>query len=295
MAKNFNPNNPLAFSKIDIKDGFWRLLVSDQDTWYFCYTMPLTVSTTNLDDIQIVVPNSLQMGWCKSPPFFCTATKTARDVIMDLLTSSTTLPDHPFQDTMLKRMDSLQPFQATSYTVTLLKVFVDDFCAITNNLHPQHLTSFSKAIIHGIHSIFPPPNITKHIGKDPISQKKLAAGDGTWDTTKEILGWVLNGVNYTIQLLPSKCQKICKLIKHLLWKTSCSLLDFQKVTGNIQHASFAIPGGKGLFSPLWKVLASNPSKIHLTRSSNQPYRIGVLFSNTWPNIQPQYNSSSHNC
>ena len=264
MAKNYNPQAPFAFSKIDIKDGFWRLMVSNADAWNFCYVMPSLTPVTTLDDIQIVVPNSLQMGWCESPPFFCAVTETARDIIMDLLSQATTLPDHPFQPIMLERLDALHRFQATSYTVTLLEVFVDDFCAITNNLHPQHLTNFSKAILHGIHSVFPPPSVSKHQGEDPISHKKLLAGDGTWEHTKEILGWVLDGINYTIQLSPSKCQKICALIKTLLRKNSCPLLDFQKVTGNIQHASFAIPGGKGLFAPLWKALISTLSKIHLT-------------------------------
>ena len=147
MSKNHNPKSSFAFSKIDIKDGFWRLLVSDLDAWNFCYVMPSPTFTTDINDTQIIVPNSLQMGWCESPPFFCAATETARDIIMDLLTNAINLPDHPFQHTMLEKMDALTRFQA------FLEVFVDDFCAITNNLHPLHLQNFSKAIIHGIHSI----------------------------------------------------------------------------------------------------------------------------------------------
>ena len=34
----------------------------------------------SLDDIQIVVPDSLQMGWTDSPLFFYSATETARDI-----------------------------------------------------------------------------------------------------------------------------------------------------------------------------------------------------------------------
>jgi hypothetical protein len=33
------------------------------------------------DTVQLVIPDALQMGWSESPPFFCAATKTARDVI----------------------------------------------------------------------------------------------------------------------------------------------------------------------------------------------------------------------
>jgi hypothetical protein len=33
--------------------------------------------------------------------------------------------------------------------------------------------------------------------KDPISAKKLHKGDGRWDTTKEILGYMLDGIACT--------------------------------------------------------------------------------------------------
>ena len=85
LADNINPSQPFVFAKVDIKDGFWRLRVSNEDAWNFCYTMPSPNKDTNLDEVEIVVPNSLQMGWCESPPLFCAVTETARDVIDDLL------------------------------------------------------------------------------------------------------------------------------------------------------------------------------------------------------------------
>lgn len=74
LAENYNPAQPFAFSKLDIKDGFWRLAVSDEDAWNFCYVMPTKEPLQNLEDAMLVVPNSLQMGWCESPPYFCAAT-----------------------------------------------------------------------------------------------------------------------------------------------------------------------------------------------------------------------------
>ena len=61
------------FTKLDIKDGFWRLAVNNEDAWNFAYVLPSTDPNGTLDDIEIVVPNSLQMGWCESPPLFCSA------------------------------------------------------------------------------------------------------------------------------------------------------------------------------------------------------------------------------
>ena len=75
---------PFWFSKLDVKDGFWRMAVSDDDTWNFAYVLPSLQKTDNLDNIEMVVPNSLQMGWSESPPLFCSRSETARD-IMELL------------------------------------------------------------------------------------------------------------------------------------------------------------------------------------------------------------------
>ena len=171
LATNYDPNHPFAFAKMELKDGFWRMLVSEADAWNFCYVLPSHLPNQLLDDVDIVVPSSLQMGWCESPPYFCAATETARDVIESLLQSDIDLPDHRFLDKMLEQGHHLHRLEAAAFTTNLLEVFVDDFCAMTNNLSTAHLTKFSKALIHGIHSVFPPPEVTTHQGEDPISQK----------------------------------------------------------------------------------------------------------------------------
>ncbi len=60
----------------DIKDGFWRLDVEEGAEWNFAYVLPQRTG----QPIYLVVPTSLQMRWVESPPFFCTASETARDV-----------------------------------------------------------------------------------------------------------------------------------------------------------------------------------------------------------------------
>ena len=86
--------------------------------------------------------------------------------------------------------------------------------AATKNPSLSHLTHFLREILHGVHYISPsPPNITKHQVQDPISQKKLAKVEGTWKTLKEILGWIIDGANFTLQLMPDKCKKIVHLFK----------------------------------------------------------------------------------
>ena len=95
MKKHYNTNKPFYFSKCDIKDGFWRMVVNHNDAWNFCYVFPsISSEPTTLDNTQLVVPHALQMGWSESPPFFCAATETARDIIQYYMTVQQHLPKH---------------------------------------------------------------------------------------------------------------------------------------------------------------------------------------------------------
>ena len=51
LADNYNPKEPFMFTKLDIKDGFWRMKVSDRDAWNFCYVLPTLKNLTNDDDL----------------------------------------------------------------------------------------------------------------------------------------------------------------------------------------------------------------------------------------------------
>lgn len=265
LADNYNPEQPFLFSKLDIKDGFWRMAVNDENAWNFCYVLPSDDHNDDIDDILIVVPNCLQMGWCESPPFFCAASETARDVIEALL-QEVTLPIHPFEDKMLDaaRDAAFNRLSAAAAYVNLVEVFVDDFIGATNNSNIAHLEHFSRAMLFGVHSVFPPPEITGHQGQDPVSQKKLEQGEGSWATTKEILGWLVDGANFTIQLMPDKVKAISKTIKKVIKSKQVTLLVYQQLAGKLQHASFAIPGGNGLFSPVHKALKTTNKFITIT-------------------------------
>ena len=271
LADNYNPARPFQFAKLDIKDGFWRLAVNDDDAWAFCYVLPQHTPPTNIEDTLLVVPNCLQMGWCESPPFFCAASETARDVIETLL-QEIALPPHPFERHMMGNEDAHHPRHRLTAAITyanLVEVFVDDFIAATNATgDATHLLHFSRAMLHGVHSIFPPPDITGHTGQDPVSQKKLAQGEGTWNTTKEILGWLVDGAKFTIQLMPEKCKKISKQIKRICSFNRCPLRKFQEIAGKLQHASYGIPGGKGMFSPIYRALQGSNTNIQMLSVSS---------------------------
>ena len=75
---------PFLFCKLDIKDGFWRMCVPEKDETQFCYVLPHDPSQPRPSETMIVVPVALQMGWTSSPPFFCAATETGRDIAEEL-------------------------------------------------------------------------------------------------------------------------------------------------------------------------------------------------------------------
>ena len=66
----------IFMAKWDIKDGFWQLDYQEGEEWTFAYVLPQEEGKPT----KLVVPTSLQMGWIESPPYFCAASETGRDV-----------------------------------------------------------------------------------------------------------------------------------------------------------------------------------------------------------------------
>ena len=145
------------------------MVVSYDDAWNFCYILLSEDGTmSNIDDAEIVVPHALQMGGCESPPFFCAASETARNVINQLVINPIVMPAHKFES----RLRSDQPIieSKPEHTKNVIEVFVDEFIGVTNEITEAHLTHLSRCMLHGIHSPeFPPIEVTKHGGGDAIS------------------------------------------------------------------------------------------------------------------------------
>ena len=65
LAGNYNKKKPFRLSKLDIKEGFLRLAVSNTYPWNFCYVLPQFNKVGNIEDIDVLVPNCLQIRWCE--------------------------------------------------------------------------------------------------------------------------------------------------------------------------------------------------------------------------------------
>ena len=119
----------IMFSKLDIKDGFWRLRVRDGHHLNFAYVLP----DKKGERIRLVVPSALQMGWAESPPFFCAATETARDIAEDLAKEPMgSLPPHELEDYMLPptKWPAVELSTTCEKYLKVMEVYVDDFCTM---------------------------------------------------------------------------------------------------------------------------------------------------------------------
>ena len=128
----------MHISKCDVKDRFWHMVVHPNDAYNFCYVLPPKSKNTPIDDFILVILDSLQMEWCESPPFFCAATETARDVIAFLITNEiTSLPYHPMDNNMMEQTSNkIKAIPPTQSNIT--EVYVDDLCCATSNPSPPY-------------------------------------------------------------------------------------------------------------------------------------------------------------
>ena len=260
---NAPPGEALRLMKLDITDGFWRMVCAEGEEWNFAYVLPNHPG----QPVEIVVPSALQMGWALSPPFFCAASETARDVAQTYVQEALgTLPPHPLEDmTMPKDAEFVLPDmtkvsgRAGAKFLQMLEVYVDDFLQMVQSNDEEVLRHCSRALLHAIHSVFPPPAITGHNGAEPVSIKKLLQGEGLWEVRKELLGWVFDGATRCIELATKKQEAILKELKNVLrMKRGVPFKRIEKLVGKLRHAAIGIPGGKGLFGPINQMMQFRP-------------------------------------
>jgi hypothetical protein len=254
----------ILFCKLDISDGFWRLTVRPEDSFNFAYVLPQQEG----EPVRIVVPSAVQMGWVENPSLFCTVTESARDITQHLVDANVDLLPHPFEAQM-----NIQhvPLRARAEVPSkLLQVYVDDFCyASTEAKDGCHIPRIRRASIHGIHSVFPQPEVTGHVdGKEPISTKKLEKGDGNFTSNKEMVGFLFDGIKRTVQLPPTKAAAYIKEIHLILRRTSVPLKALQTLVGKLRHASVILPAARGFFTPLNAAMRGGVERIGLGKLSD---------------------------
>ena len=86
----------------------------------------------------------------------------------------------------------------------MLEVLCNNFIHMAQTSDPEKLIHSSRALLHGIHSVFPPPQVSGHNGQDTISKKKFESGEVQWAVRKEVLGWIADVKTRCIELAQDK-------------------------------------------------------------------------------------------
>jgi hypothetical protein len=156
----------IHFSKMDLADGYWRMLVKPDARWNFAYVMPSPPGTPT----RLVIPRALQMGWNESPAYFCATTKSIRDVAQSWIDTGTHKPIH-HMELFTAPAEPARPQSSAGPAHQMSAVYVDDFLlAAVQDAMGKLLQRTARAALHAIHNVFPPPKATGTIdAKDPIS------------------------------------------------------------------------------------------------------------------------------
>lgn len=185
------PEDAKLFSaKFDVKDGFWNLDMVKGEEYNFAYLYP---TLENDDRVLLVVPTSLQMGWVESPPYFCVASETGRNIASQYVeTPIGSLPPHNFsaKTETAPEFKQLPPSSTTNKLPYVIDVYVNDYISIAMPASQEQLRHVGQAVMMGIHDIWQPK---EENNDDPISYKKIEKGEGVWMLEKEILGLQFDG------------------------------------------------------------------------------------------------------
>jgi hypothetical protein len=270
----------IRWSKIDLSDGFWRMIVRAGQEANFVYELPPKPADPNR---WFVLPSALQMGWTNSPAYFCETTDAVRCLahrFLALAIHTGSLLPHELEYHCVGVDPDPQSIPWTPHCdfSILLRVFMDDFVKgvagpPSRPTRRQDESLLTRATLHAIHALFPSPAVTGHSnGRDSISLKKLVAGDGQYDLVKPLLGFLCNGSPAhlrTVGLPQDKAAAYIDTIDTALAPTYhyMSRKSFEKLHGKLVHASAVLPCMGGFMSTLNTALASKTATIGLATDS----------------------------
>ena len=282
------PSWTIRWAKVDLSDGFWRMIVRTGQEYNFVYEVPPRPDTP--PGRWYVVPSSLQMGWKNSPAYFCEASDAGRILAQRFL--ALTLPTGSILPHELEYF-AVGPDPTGCHTrwtlptalLLILRVYIDDFItgvAGPTNRPTQRLeeTWVIRAILHAIHALFPGPTVSGHVnGRDSISRKKLEAGDALFDVSKTILGFLFSGspgALRTLSLPADKAESYIAAIDAALLPSHHYILrrDFERLHGKLNFARSVIPCLGAFMAPFNTALSTQTATIGLAIDS--PLRAAMV-------------------
>jgi hypothetical protein len=84
---------------------------------------------------------------------------------------------------------------------------------------------------------------------------------------KEILGFIVDGLNWMVRISEEKVAGIIAKIRKVLKKKRVQLQHYRCIMGKLCHDALMMPSTRGLFSPVNKALQGEPAPLGLSRTS----------------------------
>ena len=262
----------VKLDKTDLSDGFYRVDVAPEDVPKLGVIFP---SRPGQPEPLIALPLVLPMGWKNSPPIFSTATETIADLAnsrlgdpsyqpsphpLDDLAASVQLPHHP-RESPSRLAEVSVPVPTTrdpclptdTPPLQYVDIFVDDFMSLAQE---PFLRRVRRGLLHAIDDVFRPNDGNdSEFRREPVSLKKLRAGDCSWDTVKLVLGWVIDTVTMTIHLPQHRVDRLWEILNTIpRHQKRTSVKKWHQVLGELRSMSIALPGSRHMFGRLQNAL-----------------------------------------
>ncbi|KAL3822497.1 hypothetical protein ACHAXA_002515 [Cyclostephanos tholiformis] len=259
---------PVHLIKLDISDGFYRIALAVDDIPKLGVAFPTPTGDDPLKN---------------SPPIFSTATETIADLTNARLRTITHPPPHHLDD-LAEHIASQPPspplpsvnlstaprdpsLPAPAAPLAYADVYVDDFVGAAQRSPPGTLgmdnrRRVRRLLLHAVDDVFRPLSPGDDPARrEPVSMKKLAAGDCLWGTIKQVLGWIIDSVDMTISLPPHRAARLLEVLDSFPpTQKRTSPNRWHAALGELRSMALALTGARNIFSSMQNALTTAQSK-----------------------------------
>ena len=122
-----------------------------------------------------------------------------------------------------------------------------------------------RCILHTVNHVFTPATAATPHPKETVSEKKTLQGDSGWTQCKEILSWILDSTQGTLELTAHRKAWVLAIFDELRGKHRVGLKSWQCILGELCFMGLAIPGSASLFGTLQLGLThTDQHRVHIT-------------------------------
>jgi hypothetical protein len=146
-----------------------------------------------------------------------------------------------------------------------MDVFVDNFIQLGQG-GPRCLKALRGHLLRAINQVLAQLTAKETHRNEAILLKKLLKGDGSWNTQKLILGWIVNTIHHTIELPPHCKEMIASIFEKLASLKRVNSKKWVSYLGKLCFVLVAILGSASLFSAMqWAQNKAKGNLIHFSQ------------------------------